>query len=280
MKSLKLIIATFAFILLGIISNAQTITFQTKDGNSREIEFSNKTLGGKGIMIHPDELIEYSEIEKISTADFKTYEKISKKVSKKSNRHIKLIFTGDQNLYALQLDKLQKKRTGAHTARAAGGILAIIGAISGDRDLYAAGMVTYGVGTVAKDINTEKTMATQNKAIYDLQNNQNKPKEETEEEQYRREYGNENIDAFLALLDKEYDRALALANAGETSKDANHRLTAIWVKATIATEQQNMEVAEKEYERLVIFDPEINSIEEVGETMEIIIEEVEKMRES
>ena len=280
MKSLKLIIATFAFILLGIISNAQTITFQTKDGNSREIEFSNKTLGGKGIMIHPDELIEYSEIEKISTADFKTYEKISKKVSKKSNRHIKLIFTGDQNLYALQLDKLQKKRTGAHTVRAAGGILAIIGAISGDRDLYAAGMVTYGVGTVAKDINTEKTMATQNKAIYDLQNNQNKPKEETEEEQYRREYGNENIDAFLALLDKEYDRALALANAGETSKDANHRLTAIWVKATIATEQQNMEVAEKEYERLVIFDPEINSIEEVGETMEIIIEEVEKMRES
>ena len=280
MKSLKLIIATFAFILLGIISNAQTITFQTKDGNSREIEFSNKTLGGKGIMIHPDELIEYSEIEKISTADFKTYEKISKKVSKKSNRHIKLIFTGDQNVYALQLDKLQKKRTGAHAARAAGGILAIIGAISGDRDLYAAGMVTYGVGTVAKDINTEKTMATQNKAIYDLQNNQNKPKEETEEEQYRREYGNENIDAFLALLDKEYDRALALANAGETSKDANHRLTAIWVKATIATEQQNMEVAEKEYERLVIFDPEINSIEEVGETMEIIIEEVEKMRES
>ena len=280
MKSLKLIIATFAFILLGIISNAQTITFQTKDGNSREIEFSNKTLGGKGIMIHPEELIEYSEIEKISTADFKTYEKISKKVSKKSNRHIKLIFTGDQNLYALQLDKLQKKRTGAHTVRAAGGILAIIGAISGDRDLYAAGMVTYGVGTVAKDINTEKTMATQNKAIYDLQNNQNKPKEETEEEQYRREYGNENIDAFLALLDKEYDRALALANAGETSKDANHRLTAIWVKATIATEQQNMEVAEKEYERLVIFDPEINSIEEVGETMEIIIEEVEKMRES
>lgn len=280
MKSIKIIIASTLVILVSFIANAQTVQFETNDGANNEIQFSNRSLTGRGIIIPPDQLISFENITKVSTSDFNTYEKLSRKLSRKENQHIELVFTGDQNVYALQLEKLQKRRTGAHAARAAGGILAIIGAVSGDRDLYAAGMVTYGAGTIAKDINTEKTIAAQNQAIIELQNNQNQPKQETEEEQYRREYGNENVDAFIALLDKEYDRALALANAGETSKDANYRLAAIWVKATIAAEQEQDDIAEQEYERLVTFDPEINNTEEAKESVEMILEGIEEMRAS
>ena len=141
-------------------------------------------------------------------------------------------------------------------------------------------MVTYGVGTIAKDINTEKTINAQTQAIVDLQNNQSQPKQETEEELMRREYGNESVDAVIAILDNEYDRASALANAGETSKDANHRLSAMYVKAIIATDMGDENEAEKAYEKLVTFDPEIADVNQAKEETSYLVEELDNLRNS
>ena len=109
---------------------------------------------------------------------------------------------------------------------------------------------------------------------------QNQNKEETLEEQYRREYGNENIDAIIALLDNDHNRAIALANAGETSKDANFRLSAMYVKAIIAVDMNNQEEADKAYEKLVIFDPEVENVEQAKEETKILVEELNNLRDS
>ncbi len=90
-------------------------------------------------------------------------------------------------------------------------------------------------------------------------------KEPSDEELYRKEYGSENVDAFLTLLDNDHERALAFANIRESSKDANHRLTTIWLKAMIARDLVKKELMEKEYQRLITFDPEINSTKEAEE---------------
>lgn len=280
MKSIKSIIIAAVLVCSGIIANAQNILVSLKNGEQQEVSFSNRTLSGKGIELHNGEIIDYIKISKISTDDFKAFEKASKRSEKKGSKHIKVEFTGDQNVYALQLEILQKRRTGAHAARATGGVLAIIGALSGDRDLYAAGMVTYGVGTIAKDINTEKTINAQTQAIVDLQNIQSQPKQETEEELMRKEYGNESVDAIIAILDNEYDRAIAFANAGETSKDANHRLSAMYVKAIIAADMGDENEANKAYEKLVTFDPEVTDKEQAAEETNYLVEELNKMRMS
>ena len=84
---------------------------------------------------------------------------------------------------------------------------------------------------------------------------------------YQREFGNENVGAGIALFDKEDECAIALVNAAETSKDANHRLSAIYVKALIAVEWAQKEEDEKEYERIVLFDPEIKTEKDAKKEM-------------
>lgn len=278
MKSIKSIIIAVVLVCSGIIANAQDILVSLKNGEQHEISFSNRTLTGRGLELNNGEIIDYIKISKISTDDFKAFEVASRRSEKKGSKHINVEFTGDQNVYALQLEKLHKRRTGAHAARATGGVLAIIGALSGDRDLYAAGMVTYGVGTIAKDINTEKTINAQTQAIVDLQNNQSQPVQETEEELMRKEYGNESVDAIIALLNNEHERASALATAGETSKDANHRLSAMYVKAIIAADSGDENEATKAYEKLVTFDPEIADANQAAEETKYLVEELNKMR--
>ena len=48
----------------------------------------------------------------------------------------------------------------------------LLGALSGDRSLYATGLVTYGAGTIARDANVEKTVSVQTAAIRELQEKQ------------------------------------------------------------------------------------------------------------
>ena len=71
---------------------------------------------------------------------------------------------------------------------------------------------------------------------------------------------------------------MAYANVGELSKDANYRLCAIWLKAMIAADQENNEDIEKEFARLVTFDPEIKDAKEAKKEVEILLEEVEALR--
>ena len=92
------------------------------------------------------------------------------------------------------------------------------------------------------------------------------------------EYGNENVDTVIALLNEEDECAIALPNATETSKGANFRLSAIHVKALIAVNFGQTEETKKEYERIVLFDPKIETASKAKAEINFLHDELEKMR--
>ena len=105
-----------------------------------------------------------------------------------------------------------------------------------------------------------------------------KEPEKSEEDLMREEYGDENVNGLIELIDKNYEKAIAYANVGELSKDANYRLSAMWLKAIIAADQDNETDAQKAYERLVTFDPEISDTKEAKNEIVILLEELEEIR--
>ena len=268
-------------LLVCVGADASTITVTMTNGTEQEFGYSKRVLHKKGVRPASGGVIDFDQITTISTADFDAYEQAVKVTSRKNASHVTVRYTGEGDVNALRLEKLERKRQGAGVARGAGGLMMLLGVLGGDEDVYAAGLVTYGAGTIAKDINTDKTIEAQNQAIKDLQKQQQEqPNDLSLEDQYRMSWGNEVVDGVAALLEGNHARALALANAGETSADANHRLAAAWLKAIIAADQGDTAAAEKEYERLVILDPELGSVEEGHEWMKDLLRDLDTLRES
>ena len=271
---------TITLLLLFVVSvNAETVKIVTKNGEEEILSHDEVKIQGTGLTTSAGVIYDYQNLSYIGTDDVKTYEKLLKKSGKKGNEHLNVAFTGDKNLYAEKLKKLEKRRTGAHVARGAGGLMMIIGAISGDRDLYAAGAVTAVAGTVARDVNTEKTIAAQNEAIIALQEEQKANSEDEQlEAELRREWGSENVDGLVALIDKNYDRAMAFANIGEASSNENHRLGASWLKAMIYADKGETAAAEKEYDHLVEIDPEVDSLDGIKNWMKLLMQDLDELR--
>ena len=278
----KHIMATCTVVLCASIAAAQTVTVTTQDGNATDINYTNGTLKKRFVQLNTGERLEYARISEIATADFDAYEEAVKRTSRQANRHVTVKYTGKGDVNTLRLQKLEKKRRGAGAARGAGGLMMLLGALSGNRDVYAAGLVTYGVGTVVKDVNTDKTLATQTQAISDLQAQQQQKqlkKADSLEAQYRIEYGDENVDGLIALVDGNHERALAFTDVAETSDDANYRWSAVWLKAIIYADQGHRDALEKEYDRLIVLDPEISSYEDADHWIELLLKDLEEMRE-
>ena len=192
--------------------------------------------------------------------------------------HINLEFTGDDNVYALRLEKLRKRRAGADVARAAGGVMMILGVLSGDRGLTAAGLATNGAGRIARDINDDRTSNTQTQMLNDLDRRTKLAEQKSEEAELKRLYGEENVEGLKALIDGKHKRALALANVGETSELEDHRISAIYLKAMIATDQNNLEQQEIELKRMVELDSEISNTDEARNVIQDLMEELNALR--
>jgi len=280
----KIVICFILFAMVCIQSVvSQTISISYHNGGSEEVKYKGSTATGKGIKKNNGELTRYTELSLISTPDFDAFDKIFRK---SDNRYpnLKVEFTGDQNAYSLQLEKLRKRRTGADVTRAAGGVMTILGVLSGDRGLTAAGLATGAAGQIAREVNNDKTSNTQTAMLNDLDQKTNetsqeaKVPEKSEEDLMREEFGDENVDGLIALIDKNYEKAFAYANVGELSKDANYRLAAMWLKAMIAADQDHEEEAQNAYERLVTFDPEISNAKEAKNEIGILLEELEDIR--
>ena len=273
-------------LMLGLVFSTQQVVSQTidisyREGGSENVNFKNSTATGKGIKLNNGELVKYTNLSLISTDHFDAFDKISRKTDNRYP-HLKIEFTGDQNEYSYQLEKLNKRKTGAKVTRAAGGVMTILGVLSRDRGLTAAGLATGAAGQIAIEANNDNTSRTQAAMNNDLDK---KPKEsnkkieepvESEEDLMREEFGDENVDGLIELIDKNYEKAVAYANVGELSKDANYRLSAIWLKAMI-TADQDLD-AEKEYGRLITFDPEIKDAKEAKKEVELLLEELEELR--
>ena len=278
MKTLKNIFLTIVLVCVSIVTFAGSFLVKLKSGETHEVAYSNRTLTAKGVELNDGQIIEYIKVSGIDTDNFDAYEKATRRAKKNGSRHIKVEYTGSDNAKLLKLEKLEKKRTGAHAARATGGILAIIGAVSGDRDLYAAGMVTYGAGTVSRDINTEKTIETQNEMLKELHENQQKQQEESPEEQYRKQYGNENYDAVVAVVDKNHKKALALVNVALLSENEEQRISATYIKALVAADMNDAELLEQAKEEMVEITPELTDTAQAQEEVDLMIEQLNNLR--
>ena len=86
-------------------------------------------------------------------------------------------------------------------------------------------------------------------------------------------FGKDNVESYFALQACEHKRAHALAQAGEASRDANYRLTAVWMQAMIAVDNRDSGRAETEFERLVVMDPDIDTQQQASlETDKLVLE--------
>ncbi len=162
--------------------------------------------------------------------------------------------------------------------------MTIIGILAGDRSLTAAGVATNAAGRVARNINDDRTMDTQTAMLNDLDRRTREQeaiqeKVESDEEWMRNEYGKENVDGLIELVDGNHDKAMAYANVGELSDDANYRLSAMWLKAMIEEDRGMKDEAKAQFERLVTFDPEIKDVNEAEKEVKMLLEEVEYLRQ-
>lgn len=261
-------------------ADAQTITVTTKDDKRLEIPYVKDTIRKNYLDAGSGGKLTCADVKKISTDHFEAYERAMVRTSRKICKDVKVVFTGDENIYAKQMEKLQKARKRAHNARGAGGIMMLIGALAGSRELVAAGAVTYGAGNIARDVNTEKTLAVQNQAILELQEKQQAESQAVRlEAELRREYGNENVDGLIALIDGNHRRALALALAGETSPDPVHQLGALWLIGMIHADQKDEAALEADYERIAADDPEIDSVQQATKEIASLMADLASIRE-
>jgi tetratricopeptide (TPR) repeat protein len=279
-------IAIFFVLFSGHLIFSQTIEIQTVQGDTMEIETKTSQITNKGVKSSVGVVIPYSTMTKASTSDFDIFEKLMNKTSKRAYQHVEIVFTGDENAYAKRLERLKSNRTGADVARTAGGMMTIIGILSGDRGLTAMGVATNAAGHVAHNINDDRTADTQTAMVNDLDRRTEEQqaaaieeKVESDEEWMRKEYGKENVDGLIELVDGDHDKAMAYANVAELSKDANHRLSAMWLKAMIEEDRKDKEESKKYFEQLVTFDPEIKDIKEAEKEVHMLLEEVEDLRD-
>lgn len=264
--------------------HAQTLAVATIDGNEHEVDYDGRrTVKKWGIVLNTGELAEYEVISAIRTEDFDAYELVALRTAPKRNEHVELEFTGDANLYALRLDRLRQKRDRARSAQGAGGILMLLGALSGNEELTRVGAATYVVSRAVGDQRAEDALDTQTEAIIELQEQRRaaaQANDDTDglEADLRRLYGDENVEGLIALIDGNDARALALAGVAEVSDDANHRFGAAWLRAIVYADQDQRAALESEYDRLIVLDPEVDSYEDADEWMQLLLEDLADLR--
>ncbi|MDN3641302.1 hypothetical protein QWY87_01220 [Lutimonas halocynthiae] len=277
MKTRNQILTVLMAVIISFSALANNIVVIEKNGQESTLEIEKNDIRGKGIKSGNEAMLYFENIKEVSTNSFDVYEKLVTKTQKNYN-HLKVEFTGDGNLHALQLEKLRKKRTGADVTRAAGGVMTILGVLSGDRGLTAAGLATNAAGRIARDLNDDKTSNTQTAMLNELDERTKAAEAKNEEVELKKAYGDENIEGLKALIDKNYDRALALANVGETSDVEDHKIAAVYLKAMIAADQNNEEQEEIEYNRMAEIDSEINDANEAKNEIAGLMEEMAALR--
>lgn len=277
MKNFKQVFTVLITILISVSSIANNIQIVEKNGQNSSIEIDRNDIKNKGIKSGNEAMIFFENIDAVSTDDFDIYEKLIGKTQKHYN-DVSVNYTGKGNIHSLRLEKLKKKRTGADVARGAGGVMMILGVLSGDRGLTAAGIATNGAGRIARDINDDKTSNTQTEMLNDLEKRTRAAEAQNEEAKLKQAYGDENIEGIKALIEKNHERALALANVGETSHIEDHKISAIYLKAMIANDQNNLEQETIQYKRMVEAISEIKDEEDAKKEIASLMIELNSLR--
>ena len=175
----------------------------------------------------------------------------------------------------------EKMKKGAGNGAALGALAGVIfgsgniltdaadGAVKGAATGAAVGLIS---GEVEKSKNKKAEKEQQRQVEQQNQQIQNS------EHQLISQFGRNNIEAYYALVDQNYTRTNALAGAGELSNDANHRVVAVWIKAMVAVDQRDRESANKEFDRLIVLDPIVDTRDQVSIEIDKLVLEMRKER--
>lgn len=175
----------------------------------------------------------------------------------------------------------EKMKKGAGNGAALGALAGVIfgngdilsdvadGAVRGAATGAAVGLIS---GEVEKSKNKKAEKEQQRRIEQQNLENQNS------EQQLISQFGRDNIEAYYALVDRNHARAKVLAEAGELSNDANHRAVAIWIKAMVAVDQRDGESANKEFDRLIVLDPIIDTRDQASIEVDKLVLEMRKER--
>ena len=175
----------------------------------------------------------------------------------------------------------EKMKKGAGNGAALGALAGVIfgngdilsdvadGAVRGAATGAAVGLIS---GEVEKSKNKKAEKEQQRQIEQQHLQNQNS------EQQLISQFGRDNIEAYYALVDQNHARANALAGVGELSNDANHRAVAIWIKAMVAVDQRDGESANKEFDRLIVLDPIVDTRDQASIEVDKLVLEMRKER--
>ena len=170
----------------------------------------------------------------------------------------------------------EKMKKGAGDGAALGALAGVIFGNGNVLDDAARGAVTgAAAGATVGFISGETEKGRNRRATRDAEQKrfQEEQRQQQEEHQLNAQFGEDNVAAYYALLGENHARANALATAGETSTNKNHKLAAVWIKAMIAVDKQNNEEANKEFDRLISIDPIIDTREQAKiETDKLVLE--------
>lgn len=191
---------------------------------------------------------------------------------------IMVIFTLIGNGYAQTGEKMKR---GAGTGAALG---ALAGVIFGDGDIisdaadgaFGGAATGAAVGLISGEV--EKGRDRKNEKQRQEQIEIQRQKQYNSQQQLIAKFGRDNIEAYGALLDQNYARAEALAGAGETSNDSNHRLAAVWIKAMIAVDQRKDEKAKSVFDQLIAMDPILDTQAQASIEVDKLVLEMRKER--
>lgn len=79
-----------------------------------------------------------------------------------------------------------------------------------------------------------------------------------------REFGEDNLRGYVALMQCDHERSIALFKVGEVSSNLNHGLAGLWLQAIAEKDRRNVNEAEALYARIVDTDRDIDDLQQAG----------------
>ena len=93
-------------------------------------------------------------------------------------------------------------------------------------------------------------------------------------------YGEDNLRGYVALLNRDHDKAIALFGVGQTSSNRQHRLVALWLTACAEKDRKNQSNVNKLLDQLVADDDDIDDKEMAMVAVNQLVLEMRQERRS
>ncbi len=159
---------------------------------------------------------------------------------------------------------------------AVGGFMGLV--LGDDIDDVAAGAVVgAGVGAVSGSMKKKEAHESA-KQKHQAKAAQKANAQQREDQALIRAIGEDNYRGLVALINCEHKRAEALANAGGASRNANHKLSSLWLRSIIANDLRQAERKQQLYKQLISADRDIDTLQQAGIEADKVLMDIRQER--